>query len=222
MNSQSPYLKWERLGLTRNPFQTAEYATDSVHYVSVPEIERAFASSESWMQILADKGRGKTTILRALCGGGTYEWLPEGRSDFVSRDTRGAVFFLDEAQRLSRNAWARLLSAEFRPRRLIFSSHEDQCAWLTRLGVICESIVLTPSNPEWIDAVLNGRIERYSAVIDPPRVTPEAIEELILRHGTDIRAMEETLYHVFQDLQTRELITRDRIQKCCASGHLER
>jgi hypothetical protein len=217
----SPYLKWERLGLSRNPFQTADYETDDLHYVSVPWVESAFSRSDQWLQIMGEKGRGKTTLLRALCGPGLYEWVPEGQHDFATQSTLGRTFFLDEAQRLAQSSWSRLVSHDCRPQRLVFSSHQDLTAVLAGFGIECQTLLIDPLDPDWIGTVLNRRIERYTQICSSIRLSGEAIAELMRLHGSDIRAMEETLYHVFQSLQERTEITLALIQKCSAFGRPE-
>ena len=214
------YFPHRAIGLTANPFRVLE--PQELRAVTVvPEAVRAACDAPGHVQIVGDAGRGKTTLLRALAASladagraVVYEYVPEGARSYRTRVSRLEVLLLDEADRLATGSWRRLLG-ELRSRetRLIFSAHRDQSRRFARkrlaLGTVIPARLL---DREQLARILTARIEPCKLPGVPgPSLSPAAIDWLVARFGSDLRALESFLFDFFQSLREATAIDPDEL-----------
>ena len=198
--SASPALPYAHLNLTRNPF--GELTDDDLLAVARIEVERwrsHLLDPNALLQLVGEKGRGKTTGLKVLGHAYSecrYLHLDE---DGPHRFTIDGPTLLDEAQRLSR--WRRTkLWRDLRLRAI--ATHVDFERELVRAG----RQVLTQQMPNrWNAAILidfvNVRIERFRRDTGPlPFLNLDAAERLIRRYHDDLRHL---FGHLYDRLQTQ-------------------
>lgn len=235
----SDFFPFHRLGLTRNPFGSlapGEWADVAV--LPRPVIEIVEAGFDH-VQVLGEKGRGKTSVLMGIrarltpsglqppppyMGEGktlnqiAYERIPENARRFQTPLDGLDCFLLDEAQRLGWGEWRRLLRAARGGLRLVVGSHRDHtrqfARWGLRLATLRLGEIITRDH---VAAVVEKRIEYFRLDGDRPfpTVAPDAIDALVTWYGSDLRAMESLLYEVFQGLEepgpvTAEVLARYR------------
>src|SRR5262249_26539331 len=108
---RNSYFPFHALGFRSNPFRALTDEEWAEIVVLPPELAAAAAEAEArggHLQILGDRGRGKTSALLGLAAAqrqagkrAAYEYLPEGRDSFRTALAGLDVFLLDEAQRLN-------------------------------------------------------------------------------------------------------------------------
>jgi hypothetical protein len=194
-------LPFAHLNLRRNPF--GELTRDERTQLAVVEIQEALAhltQPRASVQFVGEKGFGKTTHLLAIARHfpeSAYVHIPEGQSCVIP--DHGEPLLIDEAQRLTRTQRWSLLRSE---RRLVLGTHQDFAKALSR----AKRPVLTLAADRLTDAarvctILNSRIQFARRDAGPiPSVTEETASRLLARFGSDVRSIEHSLYHVFQEL----------------------
>jgi len=150
------------------------------------------------VQVMGEAGRGKTTHLLAwhhANPSSDYEYSAEG-VDRIRTCPLPELFFVDEAQRLTRRELRRIF--DWVP-RLVIATHEDLSAH-TRRSV--RTLWLRGMDAERLAAVLQRRIEAARRGPGPiPCLSHAAIAALLARFGDDLRAVESYLYDVFQAVE---------------------
>ncbi len=188
-----------QLNLRRNPFgevDTAERA--HLAEVDLADWGERLRRGRFVVQFLGERGRGKSTHLRALHAcfpEQPYRHIEEGER--VRELPQGAPLFLDELQRVPR----RLRRALFaRGTGLAIASHADHAREARRAGL--EVVTVHPGRlltPERLRAAMLRRLEWARRGPGPiPGLRLETARALIARHGDDVRACEGELYEVFQ------------------------
>ena len=158
--------------------------------------------------ILGARGRGKSTSLRYLTAywraqGAhiVYERLAGGQHRYQTPTADLDQFALDEAQRL--HVWESVrLFRETHTKRLIIGTHRDiSCGFRWHRRRIITIQLERLASAERLAAILDRRLTML-ALDHTPRVrfTPEAVAALWNRYGDNLRAMNDTLYGVFQRL----------------------
>jgi hypothetical protein len=97
--------------------------------------------------------------------------------------------------------------------QLIISSHEDLTPLFAKKGLNLTSVDLTGDlDVAWITAVIHKRLA-YFAIPHHPHatLTPAAIAYLAKTFGQNLRQMEYFLYEVWQQLDTNDPITLQRL-----------
>ena len=212
------FFPFQRIGFECNPFRSLTREEVPRLAIIPEEVKNVCWESAEHLQILGAAGRGKTTLLLGLCAGKYwddqvpgYEYLGEGAQSYQTDIRKVDVFLLDEAQRLDRSSFHRLITKGNEGTRLIFSSHRDLSNEFRRDGLNLRSVVIeTPSRVQIRDILFKRLF--YFSLGDSPKVdfTGDAIDFLYQTFGSDIRAMMDLLYEVFQDLQkTKSLTTSD-------------
>lgn len=188
-------IPFAHLNLRFNPFgelTEAEHTRIAVLRVSPPAIG-------SCVQVIAGCGRGKTAHLLAFAErlAAPYERAdvaPGGR--LLSPLASLAAFVLDEAQFADR----RDLAAAARVETLVLGTHEDLSGRLGGREVRTVRLDEPPSI-EVLAEIVRRRIEHARRAEGPvPSLSAGALALLLSKHGSDLRAVEGTLYGVFQRL----------------------
>jgi len=194
-------LAYAHLNLRRNPFGEPErcergalaVVDESEHAGWVRRLRRpGFA-----LQFIGDAGRGKSTHLLSL-----HRHFPDSPFVYVGEGERprlppGTPFFLDEAQRVGRRRLARLFR---RAGSLVIGSHDDHAQDLAEAGL--DVVTVHPArglDTDRLSRILHRRIgwaRRGPGRV--PAIAPADTAALLNEYGSDIRAIERRLYHVFQ------------------------
>jgi len=194
-------LPFAHLNLRRNPF--GELTRDERTQLAVVEIQQALEHltlPRSCVQIVGEKGYGKTTHLLAIAGhfpDSSYVHIPEGERGVIPAG--GGPLLIDEAQRLTIHQRWHVLRSD---RRLILGTHEDFAKPLGR----AKRPVLTLAADRLTDAarvfqIVNARIQSVQRSPGPiPSISESTVTQLLTRYGSDLRSIEHSLYHVFQQL----------------------
>ncbi|RMG76082.1 MAG: hypothetical protein D6711_04995 [Chloroflexi bacterium] len=194
------YNRFTRLGLKMNPFGTLTHQDWLNITIIPPRLEALLAQGAQNIQLLGDKGRGKSTLLRAIVhylkGQGdriAYEYLPVGQRRFYTQLSHLDTFALDEAQRLWWHERARL-RLYTRHKRLLLGSHVDYSRWFPLYTLHVAEL----TDLEHVRRILTRRIAYFS--LDTPLIhlTDDAIESLWIHFQDDLRSMDAFLYDVFQ------------------------
>lgn len=169
--------------------------------VDISEAIQHLAQPRSVVQIVGDKGFGKTTHLLALTRqfpDHGYVHIPDGQR--VDIPDSGEPLLIDEAQRLTLpQRWKTFRS----DRRLILGTHRDFSYALETAG----RPVLTLYADRFTDAtrvctIFNVRIHSVRRTDGPiPSIKVETAARMFTEFGSDLRSMEHELYLIFQQLR---------------------
>ncbi len=203
---RQPGLPYAHLNLRWNPFRElplAEWA--QVALVDTAPFVEQLAESGTVLQFIGEKGCGKTTHLlaiRACFATSGYVHIPEGERRPVPP---GTPVLIDEAQRLT----IRQRYQVFRtPIPLVLGTHRDFQRALQRAGRRVRTIrVADQTTPTRVHRMIHARIE--AARRQPgklPDVSLATVEQLMLKHGPNIRAIVHSLYDAFQTLSSIDRI----------------
>jgi hypothetical protein len=205
MDAHNRFFPFSRLGLTRNPFGSLTNAERQATLVLPPDLFERVGNHQR-VQIMGERGRGKTMLLFALCRHYEqhgerilYEGLPEGKKRYRATRTQMDSFALDEAQRL--DWWGRQQFGSLLPflKHTIIGTHHDMAGLLGRDG----QPVLTLQAAEFMSeahlaTVLARRVSYFAERETYTTLAPDAVAYLAATFGDDVRAMEMRLYEVFQ------------------------
>ena len=219
------YFPLRVVGYQCNPFRALTADEEATLAVLPSEVFEAYAESSAHLQIMGEKGRGKSATLHGLVGRAesdglrvAYEYLPEGKDRFDTVLHGLDLFVLDEAQRLSRRERSRLLQSA---PRLIVSSHADLATNFKHHGLPLRSIRLGNLGPGHVRAVLDGRLEHF-ALDDRPRaaLSEDAYAWLAATFGDDLRSTIALLYEAFQSLDGPYTVDAARLAEVVAGVSL--
>lgn len=219
MNIPAQFLRFQRLGLQRNPFGSLTQAEEDALLVPTPDIYIWANASES-LQLMGERGRGKTSLLRAtlhqIVQQGqdfAYESLPEGHNRITTSLNYLDGFALDEAQRLS--WWHKhRLFWQMRGRRLLITTHDDLGGWFRLYGLPYRTVQVAQfMTPPRVANILIRRID-FFALEGGPHISLSngALAWLWDRYGDDIRSTEQALYKVFQQVDQPGPITANFLE----------
>ena len=185
------------LNLRRNPF--GELTRDEWTSAAVLDVERwvePLSQPGFALQLLAPKGRGKTTHLLALAqrlGGSTYHRATRG-----PLPTGGDLLLLDEADSLW--FWERRKAAH-RWRSLAFSSHRDLSLEFRCWGFRVQTHRVSASSLTQLERIVDRRIALAEYTGSPaPRPEPYHLKSLHQRYGDNVRTIFDELYEHYQQL----------------------
>ena len=193
-----PGLAYAALNLRRNPFGELDLSQRAE--LAVVELEpyvRRLAEPGFALQLMGDKGRGKTTHLLAI--GRRFRQAPYFRVPEVGAVAipEAPVILADEIQRLGRRQRCRL----FHPgRSLALGTHEDFAGELRRAGFVVETVAVAASlDAARLAEIVNRRIEAARRGPGPvPEVSLDVARELLSQFGDDVRRIEWHLYDWIQ------------------------
>lgn len=214
----SPFLHFERLGLSGNPFQVLTREIWGEIAVLPPALKEAIDTSTCHIQLIGDRGRGKSSCLMGVNHylkqkdqDIAYEYIPVG-SHRVKTKVLPAIFLLDEVQRLRWTEKWRLVR-QFRPsdRRLIFSTHSDLKSYFRGQQLITINVERMAAYD--VKRMLERRLDHFRTRYTSLAFADDAIGYLVMCFGSDRRAMELFLYEVFQELDKPFLINAEYLRK---------
>ena len=196
-------LPFSHLNLRRNPFgELTAAARTALAVVDCDEALRHLALPRSVVQVIGEKGFGKTTHLLRLAthfADNAYIHIPEGQRAAIPE--KGEPLLIDEAQRLTLSQRRQTFRSD---RRLILGTHTDFRNALRRARRPIMTIAANQfTNELRVHTLLNARI--HSARRDAgriPSITMSTAAKLFEQFGSDIRSMEYSLYDTFQQLRT--------------------
>lgn len=204
-----------KLGLVKNPFGALTREEWVLVAVPPPAVQAIVSSGFEHLQIIGDKGRGKSTTLHWLChhfemqGQSVfYERLPHWHFNYHTDISKLDCFALDEAQRL----WfwnQRRLFREAQGKRLIIGTHHSWERTFRRYGWQLTTVHIgNQTTREHIQHILDQRLAVFGTGKGTQVYFDEsAIDYLWERWGNNLRGMEYLLYHVIQKRQDIGAIT---------------
>lgn len=210
------YFPFHELGLRGNPFRALTDDEWADIAILPDEITEILTHGFTHLQILGERGHGKTTILLALAARFkregipiAYEYLREGQTHFVSDTLALNVFLLDEAQRLDARERKRLLACA-NDLHLVLGSHVDLTHAFAPHALT--TLRLDSLTREHLTAILQRRLD-YFALNKTSGIsfTPDAITYLHEHFDGNLRAIEHLLYEVLQRLERAEPITVEHL-----------
>lgn len=195
-------LPFSHLNLRRNPFGELTAAERTpLAVIDCGEALRHLALPRSVVQVIGEKGFGKTTHLLALAAhfaDNTYVHIPEGQRAAIP--VTGEPLLIDEAQRLTLpQRWQTFRS----DRRLILGTHTDFERALRRAGRPILTIAANQfTNELRVHTLLNARIQSARRDGGPiPSITLSTVSKLLAQFGSDVRSIEHSMYDTFQQLR---------------------
>jgi len=216
---QETFFPYQTIGLRANPFRALTRAEWERLAFLPPDVEQAYQTG-GCMQILGEKGQGKTSALLALrreadrqglvC---RYEYLSEGVRRF-SLDLQSLdVALLDEAQRLTGRELSRLVKAVKRTRsQLVLATHTDVRRHFMRQAIPIRTLQLKV-NLEGTRRLVTGRLLNASQQDNPTHsLSAQALAYLVEQFPT-YREMQAFLYEVFVRLPPPGLIERGLLRE---------
>ena len=226
----NPYFPFHSLGFKCNPFRAVTDA-EWIEVAILPDsLAETLARSIVHLQLLGGEGHGKTTALLMLADRFrregrrvAYEHIEIGKTEFATSFDSLDVFLLDEADRLSereRNRLLNVLSFDGCGLRSFLSSHEDLTLRFARSGLPLATLRLDTTTLTHVAAVIRRRLAYFALEPDAPgaTVSPDAIACLHQTFGADVRAIEQTLYEVFQRRRERGEVGVEEVRHCVTSG----
>lgn len=214
------FFPFHKLGLRKNPFG-ALTPDEWVAVTVLPQvIHDILATDFDHLQIIGERGRGKSTTLRWLChhfesqGQLTaYERLPRWQFNYHSNISNLDCFALDEAQRLFILNQRRLFH-ETQGKRLIIGTH---VGWERAFRFYDQQLttihIADHTTRNHIQQVLQKRLQVFSLDGDVHiYFNDSAIDYLWEQWRDNLRGMEWFLYHVIQKCRTKGAITADYLK----------
>lgn len=215
MSTFDKFFPHRQLGLVKNPFGALTPEEWVAVAVPPPIIMQALEAGFDHLQVIGDKGRGKSTILRWLCHqyqlqgqSVTYERLPRWHFNYHSDLSPLDCFALDEAQRLFILNQHRLFR-QAQDKRLLIGTHNSWERAFHRHGWLLTTVHIgDQTTREHIQHILDKRLIEFAT--DKGTLVyfdDSAIDYLWDRWGDNLRGMEYFLYHVIQNRRDTGAIT---------------
>lgn len=195
-----------KLGLSKNPFgalTTEEWVTATV---PPPIVQHHLQEGFDHLQVIGEKGRGKSTTLHWLCHyfeqqgcNVAYERLPRWQFNFHTDITRLDTFALDEAQRLFVLHQAQLFR-QARGKRLLIGTHISWERAFRRHGWQVTTIHIGDcTTRDHIRHILDRRLMVFATGTGVQIYFDDSAVDYLWAHwGDNLRGMEFFLYHVIQ------------------------
>ncbi|XWX04023.1 hypothetical protein VZO05_00445 [Aggregatilineales bacterium SYSU G02658] len=208
-HSWTRFTYFKELGLRGNPFQVLSPDELLSIVVLPPRIQALLAQGFTHLELIAPKGSGKTTNLLGLCQHFSrmgarveYERLPMGAHRIQTHPIKVDIFAIDETQRLFPHERVKLLWLARRV-RLLIGTHFTHRVEFALAGLPLVSLRVDHlTNREHLRQCVERRIRYFALDPDAPPITlsEDAIDWLWQQHGPDLRAVDQTLFAVFQRL----------------------
>jgi hypothetical protein len=209
----NPYFPFHTLGYQCNPFR----ALTDTEWVDIvvphPQVKAMLADPPAHLQVIGEKGHGKTTTLlyiaahaRANGQRAAYEHLEVEARHYTTSPTGLDLFCLDEAQRLAPTERTRLLTTlvENKNLRTVIGTHEDLSPLFDHYHLPLVTLQLETVPLTHVEAVIRRRLDYF--VLNPAQPgtvpTPQALAALHHYFGANLRKIEQVLYEVYQQAAT--------------------
>ena len=202
-------LAFEHLNLRRNPFE--ELSPDTRAQLAIVDIEPYLdflKQKRAALVFIGHCGRGKTTHLLALkrqFPEAPYVYFPEdGPRPRIPKAPR---LFVDETQRMSWWQRIRLFSGSS---TLILGTHRNEDTALERAKRPVLRVEIKTLSLEKLRQIVLSRLEWSRRSSGPiPTLADFELESLLQHFRDNIRALEYSLYEVFQRLQENGPVSLD-------------
>jgi hypothetical protein len=202
------YFPFYRFNLKQNPFGTLNDREWLQVTVLPSPVEAALENDFDHLLVLGRKGRGKSTTLHYLVNAyraqglaTAHERLPRFHWRYTTDIAPLDVFALDEMQRIAPWEAVRLFR-EARGKRLLIGSHADHTAAFRLRGLGVTTVRLgREANRDRLARILARRLAVFRLDASAPpglHFTPDAVDWLWGRYGSDLRSMNSFLYDVCQ------------------------
>ena len=195
---------YERLFYNENPFgeRTRKQRAALALFNSAPfdeHLKNASPTSRKAVQLMGEKGRGKSTRLLALSQRKGAHYFRASRDDIETVPKRVPLLLLDE---LHLAPFMRKRALYKRSDALVVSTHRNLFASLTRAGfdVLCLRVQNTSAKD--ICEIFRRRIEDVRFDKRAANFELTHAEVLVATFGDDIRAMESHLYECVQNAKS--------------------
>ena len=210
----------QKLGLKKNPFGVLSIEESVAVTVPLPAIDAVIKEGFEHLQIIGERGRGKSTTLHWLCQyfqeqgqSISYERLPRWQFNYHSDVSGLNCFALDEAQRLFILNQHRLFK-KMQGKCLIIGTHISWERAFRRYGQEVTTVYIgDQTNRDQIQHILDKRLmvfaTRKGVMI---YFDDSAIDYLWDRWRDNLRGMEYFLYHVIQKRRDIGAITSSDLE----------
>jgi hypothetical protein len=206
MSEFDKFFPLRKLGLVKNPF--GALTTEEWVAVTVPPpiILEVLKTGFEHLQIIGDRGRGKSTTLHWLCHyfqiqeqSVAYERLPRWHFNYQSDLSSLDCFALDEAQRLFILKQRRLFH-EAQGKRLLIGTHISWERAFRRYGWQVTTVYIAhQTTREHIQHILDKRLIVFSTDTGVQVYFDDsAVDYLWDKWEDNLRGMEYFLYHALQ------------------------
>lgn len=209
------FFPFHKLGLTKNPFGALTQSEWVAVTVPPPELLSILKTGFDHLQVIGERGRGKSTTLLWLCddlnaqGKQTaYERLPRWHFNYHTPTNNVDVFALDEAQRLFFLNQHRLFR-EMQGRQLIIGTHISWKRAFGRYGWNLTTVhIANHTTRDLIQQILDKRLDYFSTENGAQvYFDATAIDYLWDTWRDNLRGMEWFLYHCLQKRHDSGAIT---------------
>lgn len=214
------YFPFLRLGLTKNPFGTLT-AEETVAATVPPRVlQDAVNRGFDHIQIIGERGRGKSTALHWLCDhfqtkgeSVVYERLPRWQFDYHTDITHLDCFALDEAQRLFVLNQGQLFR-QAQGKRLIIGTHISWERAFRRHGWQLLTIQIgKQTTREHMQHILDRRLMVFASRKGVQIYFDDSAVDYLWDCWRDnLRGMEFFLYHIIQKRREVGAITANYLE----------
>jgi Cdc6-like AAA superfamily ATPase len=214
---------WKQ-GYRCNPFRTLTRQEWGDLALLAPSFLPVLDQQTPLVQILGEKGYGKTSLLMALTRHFeqqgepvTYVYIETASQSIPPLSRYAEILLIDEAQRLSKPAMLGLFrsleSETHKSQRLIFTSHVDLTQVADEHNLKIASYNLPAYTFAFIRQIIAARLEYFSIPGETTvQLSPAALEELFHHTHANLRELESVLFELFQTWENGELIDADDLR----------
>jgi len=215
------FFPFHKLGLTKNPFGALTPDEWVAVTVPPPELLHILETGFDHLQIIGERGRGKSTTLMWLCHylrtprtHTAYERLPRWHFNYQTDVSNVDVFALDEAQRLFVLNQIQLFR-DMQGKQLIIGTHISWKRAFRLRGLKLTTVhIADHTNRDHVRHILDKRLAVMATEQGAQIYFDEsAIDYLWGKWRDNLRGMEWFLYHCLQKRQEIGAITADYLQQ---------
>lgn len=215
------FFPFHRLGLTKNPFGTLTHEEWVAVTLPPPALVSVIQSGFRHLQVIGERGHGKSTALLWLCDYLTnhgkqtaYERLPKWHFNYHTDISALDVFALDEAQRLFILNQQRLFH-QAQGKTLIIGTHISwQRAFRLHRWDVTTIHIADHITRDFVQQLLHKRLTVLATEQGAQLYFDDsAVNYLWERWGNQLRGMEWFLYHCLQTQRETGAITAHHLEQ---------
>ena len=215
---EEQYFPLWKHGYRCNPFRALTQQEWHELALLAPNFLPLLAQHVQLVQVLGEKGYGKTSLMMALMrhleeqeDEVRYVYIRPGRQSIPSKSTQVATLLVDEAQRISSRAIHDLLSSlqsKAHPlQRLILSSHVDLSESADKHNLEIASFNLPAYSFGFVKQIIQARLQHFRMPGEQAvNLSPSALKALFEHSNGNLRELEKMLYEIFQTWQQGEWV----------------